>query len=402
MNSLIEFFPYFDFLRVPDSGTYEIFQQNYRYNDNDVTGRDRLHARLRQFMLRRTHNNILMGSKLLSLPKTTFQTYYCHFGDFEKRIYDVVKRRFAERINLIGKQDSKKAYSCALVLLLRLRQLVGHILLIQDIIRDLLTPSDLEEIRMILSTPMGPEFSQESIIRHLRMMLATAKTLPTIDPTPEITDAVANTIVEVGLEDDDTFLPGPQLRPDDMTPGFQNQNQNLEHNNSVENPSPTATKATETPPEVPIEFPLSTGGKFGMKSSHHIYLSQMSDEIASNMEIVVSECSKCHNLPKDPHVTSCGHLYCHGCLLLMSYESAENGEDQSACAKCGDFYTGATITDDGVKQVDGSVIYPEGRKPKKESMKSIINKWVDPKGHMLPSAKVRMRFLWLLEFPYLA
>lgn len=400
MNSLTEFFPYFDFLRVPNSGSFEVFQENYRKTAQDATGSDRLHARLSQFMIRRTHQDTLLGTRLLTLPDLTENTYFCHFSDIERRIYDVVKRRFAERINLIGKYDSKKMYSNALVLLLRLRQLVGHILLIQDTIRDLLTPGDLEEIRMILSMPVPPHSNDESLIRHLRMMLRNVKALPVIEtvaPTEDLNDAD----VEEAPDNESATAEGV----DGTHAGSA---ESAEAASSTEhNAGPTAASSggTETDAATTRQ-PLSVGGRFGLKNSYASFFKALEEEQQQNRPEVLVTCSKCLKQPPvDPHVTNCGHIYCNECLLIISYDNSSNGLDRNKCLECDADYSGTTPCDVVGRElvVDVALEAPPKKKKgkgkakvaaktskeeeKKLSARKIIEKWVDADGHMLPSAK---------------
>lgn len=48
-------------------------------------------------MIRRTHNDSLLGSKLLALEKPVKHDHKCHFSDVESEIYKIVKVRFVDR-----------------------------------------------------------------------------------------------------------------------------------------------------------------------------------------------------------------------------------------------------------------------------------------------------------------
>jgi len=401
MNSLAEFYPYFDFLRVPDCGTYEVFQHNYRSSADDSTGRDRLHVRLSQFMIRRSHNDTLLGAKLLVLPKTVFTTYYCHFEEIEKRIYDVIKRRFAERINLIGKEDSKKIHHTAFTLLLRLRQLVGHILLIQDTIRELLTQSDLDELRRILSGPVSPHSTQQSLVRHLRMMLADSEGLQVIDPagysipTPGSTESVPdnNITTAEGSLPDGYFLgdnvPNGAVADNDGLPDF-----SAPSNTTSASGNGSGNAETNTGQHRRQTFkPLPVGGSFGMRNSYDSFFKAIGQEQTKDAHEVFVKCSKCAiQPPKDPHVTSCGHFYCNTCLKEMSYETSERNLDCSICVEpyCETFFSGCVPCSAEGRNINVELAPANTNIPKKkkQTIKSIIDQWVDPCGHMLPSAKV--------------
>jgi len=440
MNSLTEFYPYFDFLRVPDCGTYEVFQHNYRSSADDSTGRDRLHVRLSQFMIRRSHNDSLLGAKLLVLPKTAFTTYYCHFEEVEKRIYDVVKRRFAERINLIGREDSRKIHHTAFTLLLRLRQLVGHILLIQDTIRELLTQSDLDELRRILAAPVQAHSTQQSLIRHLRMMLADPGNLPVIDPagspgfptarvetvpddnsTPVDAPESTHATVEDAPDDYDFPTEGntriPAAAPNDDLPDMSasaDSNDDLPELNTSAAPNNSFLDSS-APAGITPAFsnsdsagtntgrnqgqtaePLHVGGKFGMRNSYDSFFQAIGQEQITDAHEVFVRCSKCAKQPpKDPHVTSCGHFYCNTCLKEMSYENSDQGFDHSICTEpdCRIFFSGSVPCSAEGRTVEVQLAPTSTTTPsrkKKQTVKSIIDLWVDAKGYMLPSAKVSL------------
>jgi SNF2 family DNA or RNA helicase len=68
-NTLSEFYPYFKFLHMDNTGSYKSFRANFCTED-DPAGGQRLAAMLRKVMLRRTHADMLMGVKLLELPAT--------------------------------------------------------------------------------------------------------------------------------------------------------------------------------------------------------------------------------------------------------------------------------------------------------------------------------------------
>ncbi len=97
-NRVEEFFPFFKFLRVPHTGTVEVFKENFADPDNSDTT-DRLHSFLKQFMIRRTHRDSLFGSALVEMPKNTQRTIEIEFNEVERAIYEAVKTRYIQKIN---------------------------------------------------------------------------------------------------------------------------------------------------------------------------------------------------------------------------------------------------------------------------------------------------------------
>jgi SNF2 family DNA or RNA helicase len=115
LNSLTELYPYFKFLGVPHTGSFKIFKHNY-CNANDKANTERLLVRLSQFMIRRTHADELFGIPILKLPQAGQTTYWCEFNSVERSIYNIVRARFADRINTWAKNgDLEKSYNSALV-----------------------------------------------------------------------------------------------------------------------------------------------------------------------------------------------------------------------------------------------------------------------------------------------
>ena len=97
-NRVEEFFPFFKFLRVPHTGTFEVFKENFAEPDsNDAT--DRLHSFLKRFMIRRTHRDTLFGSALVEMPKNTQRTVVLEFNEVERAIYEAVRTRYIQKIN---------------------------------------------------------------------------------------------------------------------------------------------------------------------------------------------------------------------------------------------------------------------------------------------------------------
>ena len=47
-----------------------------------------------------------------------------------------------------------------------------------------------------------------------------------------------------------------------------------------------------------------------------------------------SLCATCGVTPEDPYVTSCYHLYCHDCLTNLSIDAGGRDKDHAECAKC--------------------------------------------------------------------
>ena len=96
-NRVSELYPYFKFLRVPHTGSFGTFKQNFCVGGDEST--ERLHTYLRQFMIRRTHSTSLMGAPLLTLPENHQETIVVEFNEIERELYKMVRDRFIGTIN---------------------------------------------------------------------------------------------------------------------------------------------------------------------------------------------------------------------------------------------------------------------------------------------------------------
>lgn len=97
-NRLDELFPYFKFLRVRHTGSIGVFRQNFCLKDSDVCNK-RLHSLLDGMMIRRTHQDTLLGAPLMKLPKNTQETLRLKFNKVERHIYETVRLKCIKAIN---------------------------------------------------------------------------------------------------------------------------------------------------------------------------------------------------------------------------------------------------------------------------------------------------------------
>lgn len=97
-NRLDELFPYFKFLRVRHTGSIGVFRQNFCLKDSDVCNK-RLHSFLDGVMIRRTHQDSLLGAPLIKLPKNTQETVRLQFNNVERNIYETVRSWYIHAIN---------------------------------------------------------------------------------------------------------------------------------------------------------------------------------------------------------------------------------------------------------------------------------------------------------------
>ncbi len=97
-NRLDELFPYFKFLRVKHTGSMSVFRQNFCLRDSDVCNK-RLHSLLDGVMIRRTHQDTVLGAPLMKLPKNIQETVRLKFNHVERQIYETVRMKCIRSIN---------------------------------------------------------------------------------------------------------------------------------------------------------------------------------------------------------------------------------------------------------------------------------------------------------------
>ncbi|KAI9727928.1 MAG: hypothetical protein M1828_005333 [Chrysothrix sp. TS-e1954] len=346
-NRLEDFYAYFRFLRVPDTGSLSVFRHNFLNRGNREQGLERLRTVLRNHTLLKTHEDSFMGSKLLSLADPTFKTTIVKAGAFEKDLYQIVERRIRALLNC-------EKCPTALLLSLRLRQLTAHPLLLHDCLQDILESEDFQEIRDRLDRPDELD-EQESLIRqNVRKMLDSG-------------------VPEAPLDSEDA--PDPS---------------EIEHQSAVD---PTFGTAGMTKTE------SNTGGAYGSRNDFGRYFHTMEQDTALRQAEKTIKCPRCARKPRQPQKVSCGHTYCSECLMLMSHDAEDKDQGRNKCLACGDHYTGVPKSY-GLFTASTDLFGVDG-KPKRTNPRDIINKWVDGNGHILHSAKtlaVKEQILdWLKE-----
>ncbi|KAI9705595.1 MAG: hypothetical protein M1836_006351 [Candelina mexicana] len=357
-NSVEELYPYFKFLNVEHTGSCEVFKDNFCEKDSDIANQ-RLHSFLRQFMIRRTHLDELFGVPIVKLPNTYQYTIPVEFNPIERAVYNIVRKRFIERINGYAKYNTlDKKYKSILTMLLRLRMLTGHVFMVQETIQDLLEREDFEKLWALTDSEDTPSSRQNGMLSELRKMLKDKQARPNENSATE-TDAEAET--PSGVEDRDES---------------------------------------------------SNGGGFGLSFKFRQILETLKD--ASKWKDLENRslCHRCREVPEEPQVTTCLHVYCRECLLAMMHEAAEDDQDGARCLECGIIFDGAQAQpckgledlgwEDGSPSQEGQS--PGKKKKNKKKKQDADNpQWVNIDGPLFPSAKtmgIKAQVLnWFSENP---
>ena len=212
-------------------------------------------------------------------------------------------------------------------MLLRLRQMTGHIFMLQETMEELFELEDIENIWQETSTEVTADpGSTRDMMKSMRRMIE-------VKDNPE--DSMA--------EDEDE-----------------------EHEDD-----------TEQGAKLIFKF---------RKYIRHLRASSKWEEMKNR-----STCHKCCETPDDPWITSCMHIYCGECLRVMAFEAAANDEDQAACEVCGEIFNESQPCGglQELDFEESPAQQNEEGKPKTRPRRRVKDnmKWVDFDGQILPSTK---------------
>jgi SNF2 family DNA or RNA helicase len=359
-NTLQEFYPYFKFLREPTTGSYKIFKENYCTED-DNTGKERLNAMLRKIMIRRTHIDRLFNARLLDLPTPHQHTIWLEFNDVERQVYDIVRRRFIERINTMSRDAGpggfRKKFSHVWTMVLRLRQICASVLLIFESCLPLLEREDFEKLNSI--TTGEDDMSEEGValLLHLRNVLRNNNGADSIEGGITGSVLTENEAVATGVVDIDQNIEG------------------------------------------------ESGGKHGTSYRFRKYLEAFRKSDGWEDVVAKTLCCGCRSPPYEPYVTSCSHIFCHGCLKDLQSLAARRGHDLAKCSECGETYSWSRpcIESMQVRPTSASSTEIPTKKGAKSRKREGEIDWLGLKGEILPSAKtlgVKAQVLeWLSKDP---
>ena len=316
----------------------------------------------KQFMIRRTHLDKLFNARLLDLPKPHQSTLTLEFNDVERQIYEIVRKRFIERVNCMSKDGQlHKKFSSIWTMVLRLRQMTASVLLILDPCFPLLEREDFEKLNSITAHEDEAAGEGVQLLLHLRNVIKEGKNSESIEGGISASVLTENNAVNTGVI------------------GF--------------GPSQTG----------------ETGGRHGNSYRIRKYLDKFRETDTWEEAKERSQCVGCRSQPEDPYVTSCSHIYCYTCLVDLQHLAAARGYDAAKCSECGETYTSSRPCEEGFEAMQprptsGSPTYDLGSTTGSKSKKkeSEID-WLGLKGEILPSAKtiaVKAQVLqWVSENP---
>jgi SNF2 family DNA or RNA helicase len=330
-NSVQELYPYFKFLRVAHTGSFKIFCANFTgTNGPNKVGFDRLHSFLSRFMIRRTHQDSLLGAPIISLPKATENIYWCKFNEVERVVYETVRLRMIQRINRLSRsKELDSHYSNILTMLLRLRQLTGHILMLEQPMRDLLEREDHEKIYDLAKSEGDKrnKGAREHEMRELRLFLHQKARGSVRDKNCSATpgNPGSKSASRIPIANENGQVSDSNL--DEADPSEHGLNQACREDSVIRNAN-------------------NIGHGHGLQYDFLKYLETLRDGKDWTELQDRTVCVGCNDKPEDPWVTSCYHVYCHVCLIKLQESAAEKDMDQARCKECGIQFTDSKECDD--------------------------------------------------------
>ena len=391
-NSLEEFYPYFSFLKVEHTGSLDLFKRNFLKRGSEVAMK-RLHVFLRKVMIRRTHLDELFGRPILKLPNLSEDTKIVDFNPLEAAVYKIIKDRFYNKIlDLTSKGPLEKSYRSIYILYLRLRQMTGHIFLIQKTLEDFCLAEDFEKLWKLADDEqkLVQGGVDRQTLKNYREILKNAAKKTAEAKKTDNEQKSDNPLTEAGQND----LEAPQHGPQDV--------QDVVMGDTEE----TAADREQTliPSSKASVQGLNLGGEFG-RSYHFkeilkgLRRSDKWEEINQR-----SMCNKCGEAPTEPHLTSCMHMYCKGCIDLMMVEAMEENPNfsempRAKCVTCDIVFDKATPCELAGEFADSDTTgspTPDNQtktRGRKKSPKSTLDQaeestsWLSLPGAILPSAK---------------
>ena len=168
---LDELYPYFKFLHVQGTGTFEEFEDMYCVT-NDVDCKKRLVCLLNNIMVRRTMKDKVLGKPIVELPPCKQRVELLYFDMVERCIYDIVSRRFVRAINRASQAGGLgKKPIVGLLMFLRLRQLAAHPFLIQETLQEIFDEESVDRLEEKVVQGRNDREYAKTVIAALRRLV---------------------------------------------------------------------------------------------------------------------------------------------------------------------------------------------------------------------------------------
>lgn len=290
----------------------------------------------------------------------------------------------------------ERSYSNVLVMLLRLRQLTGHILMLQFVMRDLLEREDIERIKEVVK-----EQAASSNMQQGRIILSVRKQLEAYELREKRKAAIK--VAKRAAAGEAAKNGGEYVEPE-------SDDDDEEDDVPVPVPGDDEGEAEDAGAYRGVERNKS-GKAFGKSYDFKPYVNSLTVGDAWEEKKEKAKCGECGKRPYRPWKTTCGHLICfEPCYEMVMNAGAEEGKPYGTCKACGQTIYGCVRCED---DDDDDVPAPGTRsntaakeKKRKERIarEDIADDWLSLGGdEVLPSAKtvaVKAQVLnWIRENP---
>jgi len=291
------------------------------------------------------------------------------------------------RINMMSKKNElERNYQNVLTMLLRLRQLTGSILNIELVMRDVLEREDHEKLAELAEAEAEPRTldARRAQLVQLRKVLSA-----------HANDGASNVQAEA-----QGSIPAPE-QIEELVAGPAGTNSSFD------------AADTQSPGN---EETQDVGGSFGLKFDFRAYLQSLRQGNKWEELQQRTLCCSCGDIPTNPWVTSCYHIYCDTCLEELQHNAAQCGHDHARCLDCGDMFYNCKPCDDfnlatgspNSRGTSASNSESESSRRKRRSNNDpedgVMKNWIEREGNdILPSAKtiaIKAQILeWFKEKP---
>ncbi|KAL6719078.1 hypothetical protein ACLMJK_003313 [Lecanora helva] len=184
LNEIEELYPYFKLLRMPHTGSYPTFKQNFCVRGSNVCNQ-RLHSFLDKILIRRTYKSTLFERPIIEMPATHQETIELEFNIVERKIYNIIHARYIRAINKASLEGTlEQRGKLVLTMLLRLRQMTAHIFMLQETMEKIFELEDIEMLWKETSSEVSTEGNSRDMMISMRKMIA-AKDDEPIDEDPD-------------------------------------------------------------------------------------------------------------------------------------------------------------------------------------------------------------------------
>ncbi|KAF4549072.1 putative DNA repair protein RAD5 [Elsinoe fawcettii] len=271
-NGVSDIWALLDFIQVSGLPTFDAFKAKYLKNTTEEKIQE-FNSLLAKCMLRRSHGDRLFGAKLITLPQARQVEMQCHFTTVEREIYEVVSVAFKRRVNVMLRTHGLMytRNNSALAMFTRLRQLVSHPLLIQGTMLELLKRHDLLKLETVIEKYQGELQDKEDgqrLLWRLRSALHNA---------------------------------------------YGRKSTKKKHRVD------SATTTQEVDPE---KANRDAGKAYGRRQDYDKMVKILKHSAEVVRRAAESHCKSCGNIPVDPRITECLHVYCTTCLEEIQVEAA--------------------------------------------------------------------------------